>query len=60
MFGKAKGRSNEDGPVISEEMLKRIKQAGLFEFSKYEIYNLYRFVYNIILYLEEAEKNFKL
>ena len=52
--------SNEDAPVLSEEMLKRIKQAGLFESSKYEIYNLYRFVNNIINHLEEAQKNVKL
>jgi len=52
LMGKAKDLSSEDWPVISEAIIKKMKQAGLFDANKYEVYNLYRFISKLIDNLE--------
>jgi hypothetical protein len=50
--GTAKDTSNIGLPKISDLNLEKLKQAGLFD--NYEIYNLYRFISEIIEQLDMA------
>ena len=49
MFGESKDESKEQHlPQLDEAILKKLKAAGLFNSSDYEIYNVHRFVQGVI------------
>lgn len=58
-FGSRKSAFESQMPKLSESNLKKIKAAGLFDMSNYEIYNLYRFLDNFLKRTSQPETDLK-
>ena len=59
LLGMSKDPTDKSFPVLSDATLKKIKQAGLFDSSKYEIYNLYGFIECLVKNLQSCDMNLK-
>ena len=59
LLGMSKDPTDKSFPVLSDATLKKIKQAGLFDSSKYEIYNLYGFIECLVKNLQGCDMNLK-
>jgi hypothetical protein len=59
LLGQSKDPTDDQYPKLSDSILKKIKQAGLFDSSKYEIYNLYRFIESFVKNIENYDLSLK-